>query len=1497
MLKHSCLFLVTVPTATVALPRRIDYLRPSQWHRAVALLRMLPLLALMSVAALVGGLASKPASATINPQYECSDTPDTSKSKCTAVVLTPWEYRITPVASYQTLGPFADVGTAIAAATAVSLPRVFNSGWCSLTYDHVQQDVYQVAYDYGIDIRHGDAAWYNSIGYTDDAVPCGRSWQSHADITRSRAIKCPPSIPDEYSWVVVYEAGNSATPYCACRWGSGCKVPCCERKGNPIEMTTGSKVETATDYQASGDFPLRFQRNYRSDVAYKNYFAAPNRDDFARLGIGWSATYFQRLDLLAWAGKATVLARRPNGISRTFRLIGGTYTADADEADRIVRLVDGGGNTTGWKYTTAADETELYDAGGRLLSVTSRSGLSHTINYASASDTSPSSVTDSDGRQLTFTYNSPTLIPKLSAITLPDGNQITYTYDAKENLAAVNFPDATSRLYHYELTGTQQVNELTGITDETGIRYATFTYQSGGRATGTEHAGAVEKYTFTYSWTNNPTVVDPLNTSRAYTTSVVWGARRYTGSPLLCPGCGEYKTVGYDANGNVASRTDFSNRQTIYSYDLARVLETSRTEAYGTAKARTITRQWHSTLRLPTLITEPNRTTAFTYDANGNQLTKTITDTATSLARTWTYTYDSFGRVLTADGPRTDVADVTTTTYYVCATGYQCGRIQTVTDAAGHITTYNTYNAHGQPLTITDPNGVVTTMTYDLRQRLTSKTFGSEVTSYEYWPTGLLKKVTLPDNSSLSYTYDAAHRLTQIQDGLGNKVVYTLDAMGNRTAENLYDPSNALARTHSRVFNSVNQLWKDVPAAGTAAQTTVFGYDTNGNQSTINAPLTRNTANQYDELNRLKQVTDPNSGITQYGYDANDNLTSVTDPRNLTTSYGYNGFGDRISQTSPDTGVTSQTFDSSGNVATRTDARNKTGTYSYDALNRVTQMLYSDQTQTFTYDQNTNGIGKLTNMTDASGSTAWTYTAQGRPATKTQVMGSLAKTVTYGYNGAGQLTSLTTPSGQTVTYSYGNNQITSITINGTTLLNQVVYDPFGPAKSWTWGNSTSTSRSYTQDGNVSQISGGELYGYTLDNAFRITGITNSSNSALSWTYGYDVLDRLNSAVKTSSNFGWTYDANGNRLSQTNTGASTFTIATTSNRLNATAGALTRTYTYDAAGNPTSDGTRTFGYNDVGRMISATDGGITTIYAYNALGQRVKKSSTSGTIYFVYDEAGHLISELDGSGDLVREHVWFNDIPVALLLPNGAGGVQIHYVHTDHLNTAKVITRPSDNAIVWRLDADPFGNGAPDQDPDGDATTLDYGLRFPGQIYSAETGLNYNYFRDYDPVIGRYIESDPIGLDGGINTYAYAQINPVLLTDPFGLWVTRCSRELGDRGKPATSQNNLLRHEYLNVSGQILSFQAGDNMSWSKGRIDNNEDQIKGCRTVCWDNAFDKYVLEAANEVGAPTYCLLAYPGTLPHMLGARNCQTWDDEVLAIAKEKYLSHEKCPACFK
>jgi RHS repeat-associated protein len=328
-------------------------------------------------------------------------------------------------------------------------------------------------------------------------------------------------------------------------------------------------------------------------------------------------------------------------------------------------------------------------------------------------------------------------------------------------------------------------------------------------------------------------------------------------------------------------------------------------------------------------------------------------------------------------------------------------------------------------------------------------------------------------------------------------------------------------------------------------------------------------------------------------------------------------------------------------------------------------------------------------------------------------------------------------------------------------------------RQWRWGNGTLSARTYDQDGRVSQIDSQEFYTLAYDAADRITGITNTNNAAQSWSYGYDSRDRLTSASKTGTTLGWSYDANGNRTAQTGP-AQTHTIAATSNRLSSLTGTPARTYSYTAAGQVLSSGTAAGAtvhtYNHAGRMKSGrlASTSTNTTYLYNALGQRIRKQGGSpGTVLFVYDDQGHLLGEYSSTGALVQETLWLGDIPVATLRPKSGGGIDLFYVHSDHLNTPRKVTRPSDNQLRWRWDPDPFGTGAANQNPQGLGTFI-YHLRLPGQYFDTETALHYNYFRDYDPQTGRYLESDPIGLQGGINTYGYVGGNPVSRFDPFGL---------------------------------------------------------------------------------------------------------------------------------
>jgi RHS repeat-associated protein len=1336
--------------------------------------------------------------------------------------ITPWMYYADPGWG-QTFPPFYSLAEADAYHRSyfTSVRRF----WCTDTLTSTvtdDGDVHQ-----GVLAERYFTLYYDATrSLTSDANDCSIRFSTSMTVHAGRSYGCPAHLqfsyqanppigpscgaPSQPKPNVQKEIGRSCNGGCASgstSSNSGAASPGAGSTtiGDPINVSSGNNYREEVDYSGSGSNALRFVRSYNSLEG--NYAATRGGVDspefiWSFVGAGWRASYFQSLTPVTIndtnGAHTSVYATRPDGQVLIFVLSGGVYTPDADVGDSLVQT------TSGWSYQTQDDVIETYTSDGQLTSVTHRGQSPITVNYATPG-APPTSVSDAFGHTLQFTYGWDSSKHRvLTSVTDPAGHTIQYTYDTHDNLSTVTYPDGTSHVYGYGTSDT--AHSLTTLTDEAGVVYASWNYSLGDKVTSSQLAGGVEAYSYAYSYAyldmpnGTVTVTDPLGRSRNYGQSLMLGAYRMATADTPCPDCDASRA--FDGNGNITSRTDFNGHTTTYVYDTLNNLEISRTEAAGTPQARTITTTWDPSWRQPDLITEPNRTTAFTYDPMGNVLTTTIKDTSVSpnVARTWTYTNDSYGRVLTAKGPRTDVDTTTTYTYYTCNTGFECGQLQTVTDAAGNVTTYDSYDAHGQPLSITDPNGTLTILVYDARMRLTSRTIGGETTNFAYYPTGLLQAVTIPDGSTVKYTYDAAHRLIQLADGAGNTLQYALDAMGNRVGESAYDPNNVLSRAMSRVYNTLNELSQTVGAAGTADVTTTYGYDTDGNPTSIAAPLARTTGQAYDALNRLSTLTDPNQGNTVFGYDANDNLVTVHDPLSLTTTYSYNGFGDQTGVISPSTGTTVNSYDSAGNLASSEDARGATAHYSYDALNRVTQIAYGDQTLAYAYDIGPHGRGRLTSASDSAHSLHWQYDALGRVLQKTQIVNNVNRSVGYGYSG-GNLVTMTTPSGQSIAYTYSNHLISSISINGTPLLSNVSYEPFGPVRVWTWGNGTSESRLHDTDGNPQLFTGAESTSYTVDSASRIVGISNAVNPALTWNFGYDNLDRIAAAATPATSLGWAYDADGNRTSESGAPAPVYAASSL-----------------------------TLIYNNRGRLDSVTaPPNATTHYTYDALGQRIAKTSTTATTLFVYDEAGHLLGEYDGAGDLIEETVWMGDLPVATLQPNATGGVSVFYIHSDHLDTPKAITRPSDNLIVWRWDQDPYGVASPNQNP-SNMGSFTFNLRFPGQYYDAETGLNYNMARDYDSTTGRYVESDPIGLDGGLNTYAYANGNPISIFDSLGL--------MGFGGGGSATQGS---HAAANACSdddhceeQVLKDEAVCRS------LPNSTDEQKAVRSRCWSSANERY---------------------------------------------------------
>jgi len=1153
--------------------------------------------------------------------------------------------------------------------------------------------VYSPFYQIGVDFQ-GRASYVSFAGVQDkigfdnitfgSSTPGGGTSQNPPPIDPNT-----PPVDQNQPYIAINPPPNDLINLGECSETTANKQ--CTAAGNPINVITGDKFHKEIDIAAVTGISLGFIRYYNSQDSRTT-----------SLGTGWRSIYDRSI---TFPDSTSVKSSRPDGHVDSFSLVSNNWQPGVDTTSQLFALLDSN-SQVGWKLITSDDTSEIYTLSGQLSSITTREGITTSLIYDT--DDLLIKVTGPFGHTLLISHDSSGLI---SSILDSGGSRYQYAYDTNKNLILIVHPDGTSRQYHYENSNIP--NSLTGITDENSVRYATWTYDNLNRALTSEHTGGIEKVTIDYDY-YIPIATDSLGNSTFYEYTKTTPLRKLTrkGVTNCNSDCGS-SAYSYDSKGYLISRTDPNGNITTYTRD-ARGLELTRTEASETLLARTITTIWHPTRHLPLNIIERERTTTFTYDEKGNLLRKVIE--SGNQSKTWSYTYNNKSQVLTVIDQRGKMSAYTYN---------DKGGVATITNPLGQVTRINSYDAKGYPLSITDPNGLITTLAYDARGRITSLIQESEVTSFTYDKVGNLTKIQLPDGSRTAFIYDSAHRLTAITDGLGNRIVYTLDIMSNPIKEEVFGSNSQLARTLSHTYDNMGRL---ATSTGSRNQIIAYFYDSNSNLLKIIDPLNKKTGYNYDALNRLTKITNPVSNSITIDYNISDKITNITDQRSLKTSYLFNKLDDLTAIQSPDTGATTRTFDAAGNALTSTDARGKKTIYAYDALSRLVSSTFEGGNVTYQYDQGTNGLGHLTKMTDPNGATTWSYDSHGRVVQKQQLVNATTLTTSYQYDPvSGRLTAMTYPSGKNIGYTYNvAGQVTGMSVNGSALISNTAYQPFASPASWTQGNGKTYNRSFDQDGKITGISIGgsvpEIVSLTYDVAGRITQISNSAATAIAATTDTTALQYSN----------------------------------TSNRLVASTGSAAKRYTYDAAGNTISDGVHTFSYDGRERLVQVVSNGQTTQYLINGLGQRVGKNTT----LFVYDESGHLLGEYNG-GAVVQETIWLGDLPVGVITATSQ-----YYINPDHLGAPLSISN-NNGDVVWRWDHDPYGRIQPNQNPNNLGTFV-YNLRFPGQYYDQESGLYYNWNRFYAPTTGRYVSADPIGLGGGMNLYAYVQNNPLMRTDPRGL---------------------------------------------------------------------------------------------------------------------------------
>lgn len=1200
---------------------------------------------------------------------------------------------------------------------------------------------------------------------------------------------------------------------------------------NPCDPITGDKSEPAPDFELGW---IAFDRHYHS-------MASAGRSGF---GDGWTHSHNIQLAMGTDPTDPNQTFRmgliEADGSQVSFTAVGASYEADDGSGNRVVAV------GTDW-LLYRADRTQRFNAKGRLIEQRFEDGTS--LVYAYDESQRLSTITHSSGRSLVLEYNPGGEDATIASIRSAGTALASYTYTTGRQVQTVVYPGGGTRTYHYE--DSRYPRFLTGVTREDGQRYSTFAYDDKARVVSSTHADGADSATLSYPSTGGSVVTDALGNVMTYGLTS-WVANGPPGKPgKFSDTRGEVARTYLDASVDFRRRmsgvTDRRGVQTQHTYSEANDPVTgqpARThsvkQAVGLAEERIGQSRSDIASNRLLLTVMGNRETRIVRNARLQPATVTVRDTTTNETRTTTYAYceasdvaatnsacPTLGLLKSVDGPRSDVSDIVSYQYFgsddsTCATQpllctYRKGDLRKVTNALGQTTEILGYDPMGRPLSSLDANGVVTDLEYDARGLLTAtKVRGADdnvetddqITLIEYWPTQLVRKVTLPGGVYTRYGYDAAHRLTSVTDNAGNTLTYTLDKDGNRKQEEIKAGGTTLRKTLSRVYNTFSQLEFLKDAAQNA---TGYRYDANGNPDRVTDALGRKSDSFYDPLNRLNRTLQDIDGLaveTKLQYNALDQVTQVTDPKGLNTIYAYNGFGDRTKLTSPDTGITDYTYNAAGLLATKKDANDAAAhRYSYDALNRPTAIFYTASGPAdveYDYDTAPNvcatgetfAKGRLVAMRTEGTELKYCYDRFGRVVRKVQTVDSKSFVLRYAYNMAGQLYTTTYPDGTTVDYvrnAQGRIKDVGVRPYGgsrTVLLNNAAYEPFGPVAGWTYGNGRTLSRTYDLDYRPKTVfdpaSGGLSLGYGYNTVGELVELKDGVLSATQAKYDYDSLGRLTVTRDGATNTAldtYGYDKTGNRTSLLHGGITdTYVYPGNSHRLSSVAGVARG---YDAVGNTTSIGgaAKEFVYNANDRMHQVKQGGVVMMgYRYNAKGERV--AATGGgagpvSVYTLYDEAGNWVGDYDSAGMALQQAVWFDDAPVGLMIGSGAAQ-SLKYVQTDHLQTPRAVIDPQrDVAIwVWSAKSEAFGNDDANQDPDLDGVAFSFNLRFPGQRQDSASGLKYNYFRDYESASGRYVQSDPIGLLGGRATYGYANGAPLSFVDIDGL---RASCKCTDEG--------------------------------------------------------------------------------------------------------------------
>jgi RHS repeat-associated protein len=1104
----------------------------------------------------------------------------------------------------------------------------------------------------------------NGTWTTNVTVGCGESKGVSAQITYLTTAGL--FSPAEAHADLIDVTGPSCTDRRMCPVGAGGAATAA---GRPINAGSGDVTLTVPFFTlAQSPLSLSFGLSYHSEAPrYPALVSSP-------AGLGWTHPYAQTLRPVDAVASSLYHVTAEGYESEYVRQADSLWIA-ASPGELRGQVVAAGGR---YQLTDLDNTTTTFDAAtGVWLSTTDRWG--NTLQGGFDGQGNLVSVTDAEGRQIQLSYSGGELVQ----ITLPGGESWRLGHQGNlltQVLDPLHTGSQPWRTFSYVADSQGMVRLLSAVRDEAGFLLEGHAYDLLDRGVSSVSEGGRDQVSFEYATpaggqTRVTHAIDGV-TSQVSVFTVIYGKGRYLPTEILgdCPTCGSATSddqhFTYTNDNHVASRTDGNGHVTQYAYNSDGNV-TVKTEAVGTAQQRTTT-YLYGYAPWPNFVTEVDepsaakpgaeKVTTQTWNAAGAPETVLTTAEAGYLLAgdaaptvyTTTRMFDARHRLLSTAGPRTDLVQVTSQSYYADtdATADRRGRIQSVTDPNGNISTFDSYDEFGTALTAVDPNSVVTARQTDGRGRVVANTSravagvageaSDYTTTFTFDGRDRLVKTVLPRGNGMAYGYeDGTNRLldTIRLNVAGNQLErhhLTLNVIGDRVTEEDQScgaPAPACGAWTTRrsesfaydIYNRLAGVLHPIPA-GTRTFNT---YDLDGQRSTVQDEdhASPNTTYSYDALHRMTSVRQTlasapgGAATTAYTYDVMDNLSSVTDRNGNTTSYRYDDFHRLERQGSPVTGTTTYQYDPAGNLIATTDARGAATTRTYDAANRLltsTSQLAGAATETVTYAYDSTaagsfGKGRLAQMTDPSGATAYTYERRGLLKSEARTILGNAYGTAYQYDANGNRSGMTYPSGRQVAYGFDfADRPFSASAGTTTYVASASYLPFGPEAQLVFGNGTTQTRSYDLryrpvenrlDGSSSPIAD---YLYTEDPAGNITGIHDALDATFNRNFAYDDLFRLTGAATGDALWGqggYQYDAMGNMtalaLGTSRTAAFSYngTLPTLSSVVE---NGVSRAVTYDLAGNEVGVGSGTFTYSSR-NLLAAGDG---LAYTYDGRGVRV-----------------------------------------------------------------------------------------------------------------------------------------------------------------------------------------------------------------------------------------------------------------------------------------------------